>query len=77
VDEDKKLEELYNQITEIVAEQINDGYEVIEIAPIMIRVALELYRTTMGEEDYESMVEFIYENRNQINVIVSSGPSIH
>lgn len=77
MDEDKKLEELYNQITEIVAEQINDGYEVIEIAPIMIRVALELYRTTMGEEDYESMVEFIYENRNQINVIVSSGPSIH
>jgi len=77
VDEDKKLEELYNQITEIVAEQINDGYEVIEIAPIMIRVALELYRTTMSEEDYESMVEFIYENRNQINVIVSSGPSIH
>jgi len=77
VEEDKKLDELYEQFTEIVAGQINEGYKVIEIAPVMIRVALELYRTTMSEEDYESMVEFIYENRDQIQIITPNGPAIH
>jgi hypothetical protein len=69
-EEDKTLDELYGQFTELVAHKINSGYEVIEIAPVMIRVALELYKTVMSDEDYQEMVEFIYENRDEISTIV-------
>jgi hypothetical protein len=30
---------------------------------------LELYKTTLNEEDYHRMVDFISESRNQINPI--------
>jgi hypothetical protein len=43
----------------------------------MIRIALELYKTTMTDEEYNAMVEFIYDYRDEINKIVPSNSAFH
>jgi DNA-directed RNA polymerase subunit F len=77
MEDDSKLDELYGQFTEIVADRIKEGYDIVEICPIMIRIALELYKTTMTDEEYNAMVEFIYDYRDEINKIVPSNSAFH
>jgi DNA-directed RNA polymerase subunit F len=77
MEDDSKLDELYGQFTEIVADRIKQGYDIVEICPIMIRIALELYKTTMTDEEYNAMVEFIYDYRDEINKIVPSNSAFH
>jgi hypothetical protein len=69
MDDDSKLEDLYLSMTAYTAECIKNGNDVLEVSALMIRIGLELYKTTLNEEDYHRMVDFISENRNQINPI--------
>jgi hypothetical protein len=43
-----------------------EDYKDIEIAGIMITQALSMYRTVLPEEDYQRMVQSIYEQRNDV-----------
>ena len=52
----------YLQFTGIMLEQYKD----IEIAGIMITQALSMYKTVLAEEDYQRMVQSIYERRNDV-----------
>jgi hypothetical protein len=54
----------YLQFTGIMLEE----YNAIEIAGIMATQALSLYRTALSEEDYQKMIEMIYDNRNEVKV---------
>jgi hypothetical protein len=67
--DDDKLENLYYEMTAQTAEYIKNGYDILEVSALMIRIGLELYRTSLDEEGYDKMVDFISENRNQINPI--------
>jgi hypothetical protein len=69
MEDDDKLENLYYEMTAQTAEYIKNGHDVLEVSALMIRIGLELYRTSLDEEGYDKMVDFISENRNQINPI--------
>jgi len=38
----------------------------MEIAAVMSTQALSLYKTCMSDEDYQRMVETVYNNRNEV-----------
>jgi hypothetical protein len=42
-------------------------YGVLEIAAIMMTQALSLYRSSLDEEDYNSMVDNISASRNKVH----------
>ena len=62
---DHSIEDLYAkylQFTSVMLEEYKD----IEIAGIMITQALSMYNTVLLEEDYQRMVQSIYERRNDV-----------
>lgn len=66
MDEDTKLEELYHALLRVTAEFVNNGYDAIEISAVMTRVALQIYKTKLTEEDFNRMIDFISQSRDQI-----------
>ena len=52
----------YLQFTDVMLEDYKD----IEIAGIMITQALSIYKTVLEEDDYQRMVNSIYERRNDV-----------
>ena len=77
MEEDKDLEQLYFDLTHYAAEKIQEGSDVLEVSALLIRVGLELYRTSMNEEDFDKMVDFISENRHHINPIHQNTNHVH
>ena len=59
------IEELYAKYLQFTAVMLED-YKDIEIAGIMVTQALSMYRTVLPEEDYQRMVNSIYERRNDV-----------
>jgi hypothetical protein len=77
MNDDSKLEDLYFDITEYVSEKIKDGYDSLEISALLVRIGLEIYKTTMDQEDFDKMVDFISENRHHINSLSQNTTHIH
>jgi hypothetical protein len=63
---DEKLQELYNKQL-MFADEMAVEYGVLEIAAIMMTQALSLYRSSLDEEDYNSMVDNISASRNKVH----------
>ena len=59
------IEDLYSKYLQFTSVMMED-YQDIEIAGIMITQALSMYRTVLPEEDYQRMVNSIYERRNDV-----------
>ena len=59
------IEELYAKYLQFTAVMMED-YKDIEIAGVMIAQALSMYKTVLPEEDYQRMVNSIYERRNDV-----------
>jgi hypothetical protein len=64
--EDTKFEDLYYTQVKLVAQLTGTGYSPMEIAAILTRVALQIYRTTLSDTDYNQMIDFISESRNEV-----------
>jgi len=65
--DDTTLENLYFDLSEFVSEKIIEGHDSLEVSAILIRIGLEMYKTTMDQEGFDKMVDFISENRHHIN----------
>ena len=59
------IEDLYAKYLQFTSVMMED-YKDIEIAGVMIAQALSLYKTVLEEEDYQRMVNSIYERRNDV-----------
>ena len=59
------IEDLYSKYLQFTSVMMED-YQDIEIAGVMITQALSMYRTVLPEEDYQRMVNSIYERRNDV-----------
>jgi hypothetical protein len=59
------VEDLYSKYLQFTGIMLED-YDAMEVAAIMAAQALSLYKTCMSEEDYQKMVESIYDNRNEV-----------
>jgi hypothetical protein len=77
MDDDSKLEDLYFDMTEYVSEKIQEGNNSLEISALLIRIGLEIYKTTMNQEDFDKMVDFISENRYHINSLSQNTNHVH
>ena len=60
-----KLEDLYSRYLQFTGIMLEE-YDVMEIAAVMSTQALSLYKTCMSDEDYQRMVETVYNNRNEV-----------
>ena len=56
---------------------LSQGVKALELAPIMVKLGLEIYKTIMSEEDYNKMVDFISDNRGEIQDLSDLLPEIH
>lgn len=52
----------YLQFTGIMLED----YDSMEIAAVMVTIGLSLYKTCMDEEDYQRIVQNIFDKRNDV-----------
>ena len=59
------IEDLYAKYLQFTAVMLEE-YKDIEIAGVMITQALSMYKTVLLEEDYQRMVQSIYERRNDV-----------
>ena len=59
------LEDLYSRYPQFTGIMLEE-YDVMEIAAVMSTQALSLYKTCMSDEDYQRMVETVYNNRNEV-----------
>ncbi len=59
------LEDLYSRYLQFTGIMLEE-YDVMEIAAVMSTQALSLYKTCMSDEDYQRMVETVYNNRNEV-----------
>lgn len=64
--EDNKIEDLYYTTVKVVSELVNAGYDSMEISAVMTRVALQIYKTKLTDEDYNRMVDYISQSRDEI-----------
>lgn len=73
---EQKLIQLYSSFLDLTDKSLGEGYTGLEIAPILIKLGLEIYKTTLSEEDFEKISSFIYESRNQINKFNIKGEGV-
>ena len=63
--EDKKLNDCYQELFEKVVE-LQSKYPTQMVAGNMMAQALRIYRSTLNDEGFMSMIETIAENKDQI-----------
>ena len=73
---EQKLIQLYNSYLSLTDKSLGEGYTALEIAPILIKLGLEIYKTTLSEEDFEKICSFVYNSRDQINRFNIKGEGI-
>ena len=53
-------------LLEMVNGMVDSGVNSMVIAAMMSNIALQMYRTTLSDEDYNAMVDYISANRGRI-----------
>ena len=71
------LIEVYNKYMELTDTLLRENISAIEVAPIMIKLGLEIYKTVMSPEDYDRMVDFISDHRDDVRDLSDFLPEIH
>jgi hypothetical protein len=66
-EKEQKLMQLYQSYLSITDKSFSEGYTALEVAPILVKLGLEIYKTTLSEQDFEKICSFIYDSRDQIN----------
>jgi hypothetical protein len=74
---DEKLIHTYNKFMVLTDKLLGEDVKAIEIAPILIKLGLEIYKTVMSPEDYNRMVDFISDHRDEINDLSDFLPELH
>jgi hypothetical protein len=74
---DEKLVNTYNEFMVLTDKLLGEDVKAIEIAPILIKLGLEIYKTVMLPEDYDRMVDFISDHRDEINDLSDFLPELH
>ncbi len=74
---DDHLVNTYNEFMILTDKLLGEDVKAIEIAPILIKLGLEIYKTVMLPEDYDRMVDFISDHRDEINDLSDFLPELH
>ncbi len=74
---DEKLINTYHEFMSLTDKLLGEDVKAIEIAPILIKLGLEIYKTVMNQDDYNRMVDFISDHRDEINNLKDFMPELH
>ncbi len=74
---DEKLINTYHEFMSLTDKLLGEDVKAIEIAPILIKLGLEIYKTVMNQDDYNRMVDFISDHRDEINDLKDFMPELH
>ena len=74
---DTNLEKIYFQAIALVDELLSKDARAVEIAPILVKTGLEIYKTILNEEEYQKIVNHIYNNRNEIQPLGEQVTELH
>lgn len=74
---DEKLINTYHEFMSLTDKLLGEDVKAIEIAPILIKLGLEIYKTVMDQDDYNRMVDFISDHRDEINDLKDFMPELH
>lgn len=64
---------LGEEIYQITGELMEEGHKPFAVAAIYAMVAMQIYRTVLSDEEYNSMIDFISNNRDKINKLGNAG----
>jgi hypothetical protein len=62
---DNTLEEIYAKFWAVISE-FPEHYEPVQVAGVMAAQAMTIYKTILSPEEYELMVESIYNSRDNV-----------
>lgn len=65
-------EQLFDRAYDLASELVDEGEKPFAIAAVFVLVGLQMYRTSMTDEDYNKMVESIFNSRNQVKSLFES-----
>ena len=74
---DENLINTYHEFMMLTDKLLGDNIRAIEIAPILIKLGLEIYKTILPPEEYQRMVEFIYERKDDVKDLKEFMPELH
>jgi len=66
--------QLNEDCLQFVHEQLDKDQVPLAIAAVLAKVALQIYKTTLTEEDFNAMIEAIVENSNRIMPLAEKSP---
>ena len=69
LNDEEKLEKLYRNYWTVHETVMEQGYEAMEVAAVVIAQGLSIYKTILDDEDYEKMVKSIYQSRALVKPI--------
>ena len=71
------LEAVRDAVFQFVTELLEEGHKPFAVAGVMSNIALSMYKTSLPPEDYNTMMDYISQNRDRINRIDSNQASVH
>jgi hypothetical protein len=66
--------QLNEDCLQFVHEQLDKDQVPLAIAAVLAKVALQIYKTTLTEEDFNAMIEAIVETSNRIMPLAEKSP---
>lgn len=74
--DDFELQSLTNQMYTITEELVAEGNSPFAVAAVHVMIALQIYKTSLSEEEYNLMVDSISISRDKIKPLTETG-SVH
>lgn len=66
----EKLLNLRMQVAMDVERYVEDGFDPLELAAILVTQGLQIYRQVLTDEEYDIMVKDIHDSRNMVKRII-------
>lgn len=66
----EKLMNLRIQVAMDMERYIEDGFEPLELAAILVTQGLQIYRQVLDDDEYDIMVGDIYDSRDKVRKII-------
>lgn len=66
----EKLLNLRMQVVMDVERYIEDGFDPLELAAILVTQGLQIYRQVLTDDEYDIMVGDIYDSRDMIKKVI-------
>ena len=75
-DKEKELQDIYNKIFKEAVDHMKD-YEPQMVAGTLMAIAIRLYRTTLSEEGFHSMLQTIMDSEDNVKPYFDDEETIH